>query len=124
MNADYVYDAEAFSGIVRRRRSAVVFDQQQSQSAIADFSSVTAGNIDVPLHSWTGIDFVADHINNNDQINVCQYLDSDQFSDYQFSSDSVFEYQSRVISPDPDAFEGFVKNGEGVGKQIKDKDTI
>ena len=101
MNADYVYDSEAFSGLVRRRRSAVVFDQQQSQSAPADFSSVTAGNIDVPSHSWTGIDFVAQHIN-NDQINVCQYLNSDQFRDYQFSSGSIFEYQSRGTSPYPD----------------------
>ena len=50
MNADYVYDPEAFSGVVRRR-SAVVFDQQ-SQSAPAGISSFTTGNFDVASHVW------------------------------------------------------------------------
>ena len=110
MNADYVYDPEAFSGVVRR--SAVVFDQQ-SQSAPADISSFTTGNFDVASHVWSGIDFVSQCINNDEHSNSDQCFNIEQSNNYQMNSDSSSEYQSRcTITPDSSVFEGFVKNGQ------------
>ena len=110
MNADYLYDAEAFSGVVRRR-SAVVFDQQ-SQSAPAEIASFTTGNFDVASHVWSGIDFVSQCINNDEHSNSDQCFNIEQSNNYQLNSDSSSEYQSRCITPDSSVFEGFVMNGQ------------